>query len=209
MSIKRRIIQLLLLPIIMFVMTSFFIEVPTAEQINTVISLDSIIVAPPITDRGNLSSFMEVMALRESDNTLHVVNWLGYMGKYQFGPRTLWALGDEFKVTKYEFLRTESLQDRAMMQYMRDNRRNIADIIVIFDGKWYQGIYITESGLLAGAHLVGSHGLRAWLEGIPRVRIIDAKGTHVSDYVRMFSKYNLEGLGVGTSLGDTRLALAD
>ena len=94
MSIKRRIIQLLLLPIIMFVMTSFFIEFPTAEQINPVISLDSIIVAPPITDRGNLSSFMEVMALRESDNTLHVVNWLGYMGKYQFGPRTLWALGD-------------------------------------------------------------------------------------------------------------------
>lgn len=193
----------------MFVMTSFFIEAPTAEQINTVIPLDSIIVAPPITNRGNLSSFMEMMALRESNNTPTVVNWLGYMGKYQFGRRTLWALGDEFKVTRAEFLGRESLQDRAMVQYMRDNRINIADIIARFDGKWYQGIYITESGLLAGAHLVGSHGLRAWLEGNSNVRIIDAKGTHVSQYVRMFSKYNLDGLGVGNSLGDTRLALAD
>ncbi len=193
----------------MFVMTSFFYEEQPAEQINTVIALDSIIVTPTVTDRGNLSRFMEVMALRESDNTPTVVNWLGYMGKYQFGPRTLWALGDEFKVTKAEFLGTESLQDRAMMQYMRDNRVNIADLIVRFDGKWYQGIYITESGLLAGSHLVGSHGLRAWLEGLGGVRIIDAKGTHVSSYVRLFSKYNLEGLGVGNSLDNTRLALAD
>lgn len=195
MSVKRNLIQLLLLPIMMFVMTSFFYEGRTIEQSNTVMLLDSIVIPPPVTDRGNLALFMEVMAKRESDNTPTVVNWLGYMGKYQFGPRTLWALGGEFRVTKAQFLSTEDLQDRAMMQYMRDNRMMVADIIRQFDGKWYQGIYITESGLLAGAHLVGSYGLRAWLEGNPGVRIIDAKGTHVRDYVRMFSKYNLEGLG--------------
>ena len=198
MSAKRSLIQLLLLPIIIFVMTSFFYEERPAEQLNTIM-LDSIVVPPPITDKGNLAAFMRIMAFRESDNTSTVVNWLGYMGKYQFGPRTLWGLGGEFRVTKAHFLRTEALQDRAMIQYMRDNRLHIADIIDRFDGKWYQGIYITESGLLAGAHLVGSHGLRAWLEGIPRVRIIDAKGTHVRDYVRAFSKYNLEGLGESIS----------
>lgn len=196
MSVKRNLIQLLLLPIMMFVMTSFFYEGRIIEQTNTVTLLDSIMVPPPRTDRGNLAFFMEMVAKRESDNIPTIVNWLGYMGKYQFGPRTLWALGGEFRVTKAEFLSTESLQDRAMMQYMRDNRAMIADLIRRFDGKWYQGIYITESGLLAGAHLMGSYGLRAWLEGIPGVRIVDAKGTHVHEYVRMFSKYNLEGLGV-------------
>lgn len=194
MSAKRSLIQLLLLPIIMFVMTSFFYEERPAEQLNT-ITLDAIVVPPPITDKGNLDAFMRVMAFRESDNTPTVVNWLGYMGKYQFGPRTLWALGGEFQVTKAHFLSTEELQDRAMMQYMRDNRIMVSDLIDRFDGKWFQGIYITESGLLAGAHLVGSHGLRAWLEGRRGTRIIDAKGTHVRDYVYAFSKYNLEGLG--------------
>lgn len=194
MSAKRSITQLLLLPIIMLVMTSFLYEELPVEQLNTVTLLDSIVVLPPRTDRGDLAAFMRVMAFRESDNTPTVVNWLGYMGKYQFGPRTLWALGGEFRVTKAEFLGMEALQDRAMMQYMRDNRIMIRDLINRFDGKWYQGIYITESGLLAGAHLVGSHGLRAWLEGTGEIRIIDAKGTHVRDYVRAFSKYDLEGL---------------
>jgi len=206
MRTKRSVIQLLLLPIIMFVMTSFFYEERYAEQINTVTALDSIVVPPPITDRGDLNLFMRMMAERESNNTLAIVNWLGYMGKYQFGPRTLWGLGREFQVPRSYFLSTEALQDRAMLQYMRDNRVMIQDLIRRFDGKWYQGIYITESGLLAGSHLVGSHGLRAWLEGNTRVRIIDAKGTHVSEYVRMFSKYNLENLTIGVLTSE---ALAD
>ena len=205
MSGKRRITQLLLLPVAMFIMTSFFYERPSTIEYPNAVVLDTIVAPRPITNKGDLSLFMERMALRESDNTPTVVNWLGYMGKYQFGPRTLWALGEEFKVTKAEFLGTEALQDRAMMQYMRDNRLNIYDLIDRFDGKWYQGIYITESGLLAGAHLVGSHGLRAWLEGTSGTRIIDAKGTHVRDYVEMFSKYNLEGLASGTT-NEVRLA---
>lgn len=82
----------------------------------------------------------------------------------------------------------------------------VADLTRRFDGKWYQGIYITESGLLAGAHLVGSHGLRAWLEESSGVRIVDAKGTHVSEYVRMFSKYDLEGLD---SIRPERVLVAD
>lgn len=206
MSGKRRITQLLLLPVAMFILTSFFYERPsTIEHPITVVSLDTIVPLRPMTNKGDLSLFMERMALRESDNTPTVVNWLGYMGKYQFGPRTLWALGEEFKVTKAEFLNTEPLQDRAMLQYMRDNRYMISDLIDRFDGKWYQGIYITESGLLAGAHLVGSHGLRAWLEGRSGTRIIDAKGTHVRDYVEMFSKYSLEGLASGTT-NEVRLA---
>ena len=196
MSGKRRITQLLLLPVAMFILTSFFYERPSIEHPTVVVSLDTIAPSRPTMDRGDLSLFMERMALRESDNTPTVVNWLGYMGKYQFGPRTLWALGEEFKVTKAEFLSTETLQDRAMMQYMRDNRMHIQDLTNRFHGKWYQGIYITESGLLAGAHLVGSHGLRAWLEGRSGTRIIDAKGTHVRDYVRQFSKYDLEGLHI-------------
>lgn len=206
MSGKRRITQLLLLPVAMFILTSFFYERPsTIEHPITVVSLDTIVPLRPMTNKGDLSLFMERMALRESDNTPTVVNWLGYMGKYQFGPRTLWALGEEFKVTKAEFLNTEPLQDRAMLQYMRDNRYMISDLIDRFDGKWYRGIYITESGLLAGAHLVGSHGLRAWLEGRSGTRIIDAKGTHVRDYVEMFSKYSLEGLASGTT-NEVRLA---
>ena len=43
-----------------------------------------------------LEKFLDHMAHRESDNTPHVVNRFGMMGKYQFDPRTVKVLG--FKV---------------------------------------------------------------------------------------------------------------
>lgn len=195
--------QLLMIPTIMFLLTSFFYEDQTVEEANAVITLDSIVVKRQPDDRGNLYVFMGVMAERESNNTPTVVNRYGYLGKYQFSPRTLWALGRRFRVSRDQFLGTESLQDSAMVEYLKDNREVIEDLIVRFDGRWYRGLYITESGLLAGAHLVGPHGLRAWLDPTYEItrngksyrpRYIDGNGTHVGDYISMFSKYALDNL---------------
>lgn len=193
-----------MIPMILFLMTSFiYNDGSILDELNTVTSLDSIVVERPPDDRGDLYVFMGVMAERESNNTPTVVNRYGYLGKYQFSPRTLWALGRRFRVTEDQFLGAESLQDSAMVEYLKDNRTTIEDIIVRFDGKWYQGIYITESGLLAGAHLVGPHGLRAWLDPTYEItrngrsyrpRYIDGNGTHVGDYINMFSRYALDNL---------------
>jgi hypothetical protein len=161
------------------------------------------IIRPPVSDRGDLYVFMAAIAERESRGNDTVVNRYGNLGKYQFSPRTLWAMGKQFKVTREEFLGNAALQDSAMAQYLRDNRINIDDIIGRFNGRWYQGIYITESGLLAGAHLVGPHGLRAFFDPaytisvngrLIRPRTIDGNGTSVGEYLSKFSGYTLDML---------------
>lgn len=201
MSINQTVAQLLMIPFVVFLLTSFFYVNDITEEIEKVTELESIIVTRPPNDRGDLYVFMGAMADRESNNTPTVVNRYGYLGKYQFSPKTLWALGRRFRVTKQEFLGTEALQDSAMVQYLQDNRTIIQDLIVRFDGRWYRGLYITESGLLAGAHLVGPQGLRAFLDPTYalirngtryRPRIIDGNGTHVGTYIDQFSRYALD-----------------
>ena len=153
--------------------------------------------------KGDLSIYMHQMALRESNNTLGVVNRIGMLGKYQFSPKTLWGLGIRFKVDKNTFLSDERLQDDAMIAYLKRNRNFLSFLIFKYDGRVYNGMYITESGLLAGAHLVGPHGLRAYFDPIYTVtvrdrifrpRIQDSNGTKVSEYIEMFSGYDLTEL---------------
>lgn len=183
-------------------LTSF---VPNAgASKDNVVRLDSIVVpVSSMLDRGNLYVFMDSMAMRESNNTPTVVNRYGYMGKYQFGPKTLWALGRRFQVTKDEFLGNVALQDSAMMEYLKDNRQTIRDLVIQYNGRWYNGIYITESGLLAGAHLVGPHGLRAYFDSSYRIRrngrevrprTFDGNGIEVGEYINQFSGFNLAAL---------------
>jgi len=165
-----------------------------------------IVVSHPLpTIKGDLSIYMQQMALRESNNTLSVINRIGMMGKYQFSPKTLWGLGLDFKVTKEVFLSDEMLQDRAMINYLQRNRMFLDSLIIKYDKTWHNGIFITESGLLAGAHLVGPHGLRAFFDStytiIRNARSIrpitkDANGTDVLEYITSFSGYDLKGLEV-------------
>ncbi len=203
MNTNQTVAQLLMIPLIVFLLTSFFYVDKTPEEVNEVVVLEPIEVIRPPDDRGDLYVFMGAMAERESLNTPTVVNRYGYLGKYQFSPKTLWALGRRFRVTEQQFLGTEALQDSAMVQYLLDNRTIIQDLIVRFDGRWYRGLYITESGLLAGAHLVGPHGLRAFLDPTYamvrngtryRPRIIDGNGVHVGVYIEQFSRYALDNL---------------
>jgi len=162
-------------------------------------------VAP--ASHGDLYVFLHAVAQRESNNKAYVVNRIGMLGKYQFSPKTLWQLGARFKVSREEFLDRGELQDSAMVQYLKDNRKILRDIIVEYEGKWYDGFYITESGLLAGAHLVGPHGLRAYFDAdytvkrgdrSIRPRTVDGNGTTVAEYIEKFSGYDLEALDIGT-----------
>jgi len=204
-NINRNIIRLALIPIILVTLsTSTGSKVRKMEKL---VSAEPIIVTEPAPEtQGDLYVFLEAVAQRESNNNAHVVNRIGMLGKYQFSPKTLWSLGAQFKVTKDQFLGNVALQDSAMVQYLKDNRQILWDIIVQYDGKWYEGIYITESGLLAGAHLVGPHGLRAFFDPDYTVRrgdrtihprTKDGNGINVSEYIQKFSGYDLDALDVG------------
>ena len=187
-------IRSILIPIFIVLLTSSSMPVEVPLSI-----APPIVVPPPSPNRGDLVDFMNDMAMRESNNTPTAVNRFGYMGKYQFGPTTLWGLGDEFRITREEFLQMEEMQDSAMVQLLRHNTWQLRDIIDRYNGT-YRGFWITTSGILAGAHLVGPHGVRAYFDSNYKIlrsnlmvtpSTLDGNGTAVGEYIRQFSGYRL------------------
>ena len=72
------------------------------------------------------------------------------MGKYQFGKSTFKGLG--FEVTRKEFLNNPQLQEEAMMlALLLHNKEKLQKYIDLFDGETINGMYISESGILAAA----------------------------------------------------------
>ena len=92
--------------------------------------------------------FLEAIGHRESSN-----NEFGYMGKYQFGKATLKGLG--INVTKEEFITNPKLQEKAMHMLLSHNRKKLKRYIKKYEGQIIHGVLITESGVLAAAHLAG------------------------------------------------------
>ena len=111
-----------------------------------------------------LERFLHDIGERESDNTPHVVNKFGMMGKYQFAPSTIKVLG--FNITKKKFLTDPELQDSVMVAYLRANNKELNSLITKYENKIFKGIKITRSGILAAAHLAGSANVVRYFSNI-------------------------------------------
>ena len=134
-----------------------------------------------------LDSFLNAIGFRESSNRYDIVNRWGYMGKYQFGRSTLKGLG--YDVSKKEFLSNHDLQEEAMMALLNHNKEKLQKYIDIFDGKNVNGIYITESGILAAAHLGGQGSVKRFFKNGRVFR--DGNGTKITSYMEKFSGYDI------------------
>ncbi len=135
------------------------------------------------------TTFLHEIGLRESSNNYHAVNQFGYLGKYQFGRKTLDALGYS-NVTNRQFLENESLQEEAMYALLTHNRKVLRRQISKYVGTTVAGVYITESGLLAAAHLAGPGNVRKFLR--KGYEFKDGNGTKMTSYIIKFSNYRLE-----------------
>ena len=136
----------------------------------------------------NLTTFLYDMAERESSNRYHVVNQYGYMGAYQFGSQTLKDLG--YKVTRKEFLNSPTLQEEAMLKLLKANKHTLRRQIKKYDGKLVNGVLVTESGLLAAAHLVGAGSVRKWIRNGKVYK--DGNGVTLVSYLKRFNGYYLD-----------------
>lgn len=136
---------------------------------------------------NELDRFLTDIGFKESGNRYDITNRLGYMGKYQFGKKTLRGLG--FDVTKKEFLNNPELQEEAMFQLLLHNKEKLQDYIDIYDGRTINGIYITESGILAAAHLGGQSSVKRYFENGKVFK--DANGTKITSYLAQFSGYDI------------------
>lgn len=133
-------------------------------------------------------SFKEALAFKESRGQHWRVNTLGYMGKYQFGKVTL----AHFGVTDTTaFLNSVRLQERVFIQNLRYNNNSLKSYIKKYEGKTIAGVEVTQSGMLAAAHLSGPGGVRKFLKSKGRRSNKDAYGSSVRSYMKKFGGYDL------------------
>ena len=131
--------------------------------------------------------FLEAIGHRESTNNYSVVNEFGYMGRYQFGRSTLKGLG--INVTKEEFINDPKLQEKAMHMLLSHNKKKLKRYIKKYEGQIIHGILITESGVLAAAHLAGQGNVRKFLKN--GFVFKDGNGTKMTSYMKQFGGYIL------------------
>lgn len=132
-------------------------------------------------------AFKESLAFKESQRKYQVINSHGYMGKYQFGPSTL----KRFKIVQYEvFLENQELQERAFVALCQVNKWILIRDIKRMVGKTINGIPITESGILAAAHLAGAGNVKKYLRSWGEHDFEDAYGTSIEEYLIRFRNYD-------------------
>ena len=136
----------------------------------------------------NHNKFLDEVGFRESSNNYKAVNQFGYLGKYQFGRKTLNAIGFE-DVSNYEFLSNPEIQEEAMLVLLQKNKHTLRREIKKYVGETVNGIYITESGILAAAHLGGAGNVRKFFK--KGYEFKDGNGTKMTSYMIRFADYNL------------------
>ena len=134
------------------------------------------------------NKFLDDIGFRESSNNYKAVNQFGYLGKYQFGRKTLNAIGFE-EISNYQFLSNPEVQEEAMLVLLQKNRHTLRREIKKYVGETINGIYITESGILAAAHLGGAGNVRKFFRKGHEFE--DGNGTKMTSYMIIFSDYNL------------------
>ena len=131
--------------------------------------------------------FLNAIGHRESSNRYDIVNKWGYMGKYQFGKKTLKNLG--YDISKKEFLNSPHIQEKAMLDLLEHNKKILQPYIDYWDGRKINGKVITESGILAAAHLAGAGNVKRFLKKGEEFK--DGNGTKLTSYLTQFSGYDI------------------
>ena len=131
--------------------------------------------------------FKEAVAFKESRGNYKIVNQYGYLGKYQFGKGTLDLIGIR---DAQLFLETPELQEAAFYANASRNKWILIRDIARFSGKKINGIEITESGILAAAHLAGPGSVKKYLRSWGANSFSDAFGTTIGYYIKRFAGYD-------------------
>ncbi len=158
------------------------IKAPVQKEISLV-NNDAI----PFLEKDFLG-FKEALAFKESQGRYRVVNTLGYLGKYQFGATTL----ERFKIYDTDhFLRNPELQERTFVAYCKVNKWILRKDIQRSVGKVINGVEITESGILAAAHLSGAGNVKKYLRTNGQHNRSDAYGSSIELYMKKFAGYDV------------------
>ena len=135
--------------------------------------------------------YKEAIGFKESQNKYHKINTLGYIGKYQFGIETLKSIGINDSV---HFLNNPRLQEKAFVTLLSRNKFILQNYIDAYEGKIVSNIKITESGILAAAHLGGAGSVIKFFKSNGKRFLKDQYGTSVRSYLKEFAGYEMKGI---------------
>ena len=140
----------------------------------------------------NFKNFLFHLRLRESGDNWKIINEFGFIGHYQFGKEALNAVGLGYITTKKFRKNPEifppELQKEAVIRLLKINNKSLEKYYWRI-GSEVAGIRITESGLLAAAHLVGATRVKRFLRTNGEYNYSDAYGTKLTDYLNEFKSY--------------------
>ncbi|MEI6866755.1 peptidoglycan-binding protein LysM [Flavicella sp.] len=162
----------------------------TFNDIQVITEEDSNTFQGPYNKNG-FYHFKEALAFKESGGRYSIVNTFGYLGKYQFCKGTL--LRFDIVDTK-AFLESPDLQEKAFIAYCKVNKWILRKDIKRSVGKKINGIVITESGILAAAHLAGAGNIKKFLRSKGVFRFEDGYGTTIEQYMYMFRGYDTSNI---------------
>jgi hypothetical protein len=128
------------------------------------------------------------LGFSESSGNYRAVNRLGYLGKYQFGRSTLNWVGIH---NTSRFLNSPLLQEKAFEALISKNKWVLRDYIDRFNGQTINGVKISESGLLAAAHLGGAGNVMKFLESNGEEVFEDANHVPITKYMKRFVDYDV------------------
>lgn len=141
----------------------------------------------PLQLGRSYTGFKEALAFKESQGIYNIINHYGYVGKYQFAPTSLLAIG----VTDIDGFRLNSkLQEEAFIAFTSRNKWLLRKYITQYEGKVINGVEITESGVLAAAHLAGAGNVKKYLRSYGSYQFSDAFGTTLQSYLKRYSGYD-------------------
>ena len=135
----------------------------------------------------SFTGFKEALAFKESQGQYKLINSLGYMGKYQFGVAALQAIGISNTTI---FINNPNLQEAAFVVLLSKNKWELREEIQKYDGKIVNGFRITESGILAAAHLGGAGSVKKFFKSKGKRFIKDDFGTSLKSYMKKFGGYD-------------------
>lgn len=158
-----------------------------------------------------LHDFLNDLGARESGGDYKAFNRYGYAGKYQMGEMALIDCGYYKKLSKkynndwsgifigkdgvnsiQDFLNNPTAQENAQLIFKKKQWGYLKAVGADkYLGKMINGYVITQSGLLAGAHLKGAGSVIEYLKSGGKNVGKDAFGTSVENYIKNFANYDV------------------
>lgn len=131
--------------------------------------------------------YKTALGAQESGNRYNITNRFGYTGRYQFGKARLKDLG--YTGTMEAFKNSPALQEQYFLLHVKDHAMHLLPYLLEAKSKY--GTWLTLSGLIAYAHLLGAGQARKWVNtGVDKK---DGNGVSGKTYATKFSGYEIPG----------------